>query len=151
MEGLTIGRLAREGRVNVETIRYYERRGLLPTPPRTGSNYRIYTTEAVLLVRFIKRAQQLGFTLQEIKELIALRESGSRRRSEVRAVAETKMRDIDQKLVQLQAMRSALHSLIETCACKGRLACPIIEALDDPRDAVGQERPIAPRRRNARH
>lgn len=137
MEGLKVGEVAKQAGVNLQTIHYYERRGLLPKPPRTGSNYRVYTTDAVLLVRFIKRAQELGFTLKEIKELIALRDGGSRRRSEVRTVAQTKMRDIDHKLARLQAMRSALDSLIETCACsEGRLACPIIEALTDPSDQL---------------
>lgn len=136
MEGLKVGEVAKQAGVNLQTIRYYERRGLLPKPPRTGSNYRAYPTDAVLLVRFVKRAQELGFTLKEIKELIALRVGRSRGRSEVRAVAESKMRDIDQKLARLQAMRNALYSLIETCACgEGRLTCPILEALNDPSEA----------------
>lgn len=140
MEGLKVGEVAKQAGVNLQTIHYYERQGLLPKPPRTGSNYRAYPTDAVLLVRFIKRAQELGFTLKEIKELIALRDGGSRRRSEVRAVAETKMRDIDQKMARLQAMRSALYSLIETCACgKERLACPILEALADPSDPLPED------------
>lgn len=140
MEGLKVSEVAKQAGVNLQTIHYYERRGLLPKPPRTGSNYRAYPTDAVLLVRFIKRAQELGFTLKEIRELIALRDSRSRRRSEVRAVAETKMRDIDQKLTRLRAMRNALHSLIETCACgTGRLACPIFEALDDPSDPLPED------------
>lgn len=137
MNGLTTGTVAKRAGVNVETMRYYERRGLLQKPPRTLSNYRLYSNDTVRRVRFIKRAQELGFTLKEINELIALRDAKSQRRSEVRAVAETKIRDIDQKLARLQAMRSALHSLIETCACgKGRLACPILEALNDPSDEL---------------
>lgn len=133
MDGLKVGQVAARAGVNLQTIHYYERRGLLPRPPRTGSNYRAYPTDAVLLVRFIKRAQELGFTLKEIQELIALRDGGSRRRGEVRLVAQAKVRDIDQKLARLQAMRSALDRLLEACACReGRLTCPIIEALNDP-------------------
>jgi Cu(I)-responsive transcriptional regulator len=141
MDGLKVGEVAKLAGVNLQTIHYYERRGLLPKPPRTGSNYRAYPTDAVLLVRFIKHAQELGFTLNEIKELSALRDGRSRRRSEVRAAAETKLRDIDQKLARLQAMRSALSSLIESCACgRGRLACPILEALDDPSNPLSEDR-----------
>lgn len=140
MNRLKIGIVAKEAGVNLQTIRYYERRGLLPKPPRTSSNYRAYPADAVLLVRFIKRAQELGFTLKEIKELIALRDGRRRPRSEVRAVAETKMRDVDQKLTRLQAVRNALHSLIETCACgTGRLACPILEALGDFSDPLQED------------
>lgn len=137
MNGFKVGEVAKRTGVNPQTIHYYERRGLLPKPPRTESNYRAYPEDAVLRVRFIRRAQELGFTLKEIKELIALRDAGSLRRSEVRAVAETKMRDIDRKLARLQAMRSALYGLVETCACEnGRLVCPILEALDDPSDQL---------------
>ena len=81
MEGLKVGQVAKQAGVNLQTIHYYERRGLLPKPPRTGSNYRAYPTDAVLLVRFIKSAQELGFTLKEIKELIALRDGRSRSRT----------------------------------------------------------------------
>src|SRR5437667_2478865 len=73
MEALTRGALAQQGRVNAETIRYYERRGLLPKPPRTPSGYRVFSSDAVRRVRFIKRAQGLGFSLKEIKALLALR------------------------------------------------------------------------------
>lgn len=140
MEGLKVGEVAKQAGVNPQTILYYERRKLLPRPPRTSSNYRTYPSDAVLLVRFIKRAQELGFTLEEIRELIALRDGRNRRRNEVRAVAENKVRDIDRKLARLQAMRSALYGLIETCVCgKERLACPILEALDDPSDPLPED------------
>lgn len=140
MNGLKVGEVANQAGVNLQTIHYYEHRGLLPKPPRTSSNYRAYPVDAVLLVQFIKRAQELGFTLKEIKELIALRDGRSRPRHEVRAVAEIKMRDVDRKLTRLQAMRNALHSLIETCACgTGRPACPILEALGDPGDPLQED------------
>lgn len=132
---LRIGAVASGAGVNIQTLRYYERRGLLEAPDRTASGYREYPSETVRLIRFIKRAQDLGFTLKEIEELIALRDGRGRKRSEVRALAEAKVRDIERKLAQLRAMQSALHTLVETCACRdGRPMCPILEALDDARE-----------------
>jgi Hg(II)-responsive transcriptional regulator len=129
---LRIGEVASGAGVNIQTLRYYERRGLLEAPDRTASGYREYPSETVRLIRFIKRAQDLGFTLKEIEELIALRDAKGRKRSKVQALAEAKVRDIDKKLAQLQAMRSALHTMVERCACRdGRPMCPILEALDD--------------------
>ena len=129
---LRIGEVAARAGVNIQTLRYYERRGLLEAPVRTASGYREYPSETVRLIRFIKRAQDLGFTLKEVEELIALRDAKGRKRSEVRSLAEAKMRDIDKKLAQLQAMRSALYTMVESCACRdGRPTCPILEALDD--------------------
>ena len=141
MSSMTIGQVAKLADVGVETLRFYEREGLIEEPPRRASGYRQYPTHTVDRVRFISRAKELGFTLKEIKELMSLRDGGGKRRGEVRAIAEAKMRDIDQKLARLQAMRSALYSLIETCACgTGRLACPILEALNDPSDQVPDDR-----------
>jgi len=133
---MKIGQAATRAGVSIDTLRYYERRGLLAEPQRRPSGYREYPEETVPIIRFIKRAQDLGFTLNEIEELISLRDGGDgRRRSAVRALAEAKMRDIDQKLARLQAMRSALFGLIESCACsRGRPACPILEALNDSAD-----------------
>jgi len=133
---MKIGQVATRAGVNIDTLRYYERRGLLAEPQRRPSGYREYPEETVPIIRFIKRAQDLGFTLNEIEELISLRDGGDgRRRSAVRALAEAKMRDIDQKLARLQAMRSALFGLVESCACsRGRPACPILEALNDSAD-----------------
>jgi Hg(II)-responsive transcriptional regulator len=129
---LRIGEVAARAGVNIQTLRYYERRGLLEVPQRTASGYREYPAETVRLIRFVKRAQDLGFTLKEVEELIALRDAKGRKRSEVRSLAEAKMRDIDKKLAQLQAMRSALFTMVESCACRdGRPTCPILEALDD--------------------
>ena len=88
--------------------------------------------ETARLIRFIKRAQDLGFTLTEIEELIALRDGNGRHRTEVRQLAEVRIRDIDEKLAQLQAMRGALSTLVESCACgQGQPTCPILEAFDD--------------------
>ena len=145
---MKIGQAATRAGVNVDTLRYYERRGLLAEPERRPSGYRDYPDETVPIVRFIKRAQDLGFTLNEIEELVGLRDgSNGKRRSEVRALAEAKIQDIDQKLARLQAMRSALSGLIKSCACTGgRPDCPILEALNDPADG----REVLQRKRNGK-
>ena len=129
---LRIGEVAAQAGVNVQTLRYYERRGLLEEPERRPSGYRTYAPEAVRLVRFIKRAQDLGFTLKEVHELLRLRESQPRSRTKVRELAEAKIRDIDEKTRHLRAIRKALTVLTDSCACRGSaLECPILEALDD--------------------
>lgn len=131
MKALKIGAVAQQAGVNLQTIHYYERRGLLPKPPRTESNYRAYPEDAVLRARFIRRAQELGFTLKEIKELLSLRAAPRARCADVRQRAETKVRDIDDKVRTLQAMRKALTELIGECSGKGRVSeCPILDALD---------------------
>lgn len=127
-----IGKVAAEAGVNIQTLRYYERRGILKEPPRTRSGYREYPPDTVRLIRFIKRAQDVGFTLDEIEDLLGLRVGGGRKRAEVRALAEAKVRDVDEKLRRLQAMKGALERLVETCACQdSERECPILEALDD--------------------
>lgn len=131
MTGLKVGEVARQVRVNLQTVRYYERRGLLPKPPRTESNYRAYPEDAVLRVRFVRRAQELGFTLKEIKELLSLRAAPRTRCGDVRKRAEVKVRDIDDKIRTLQAMRTALTKLMGACSRQGPVTqCPILEALD---------------------
>lgn len=131
MEGLKVGEVAKQAGVNLQTVRYYERRGLLPRAPRTGSNYRAYPEDAVRRVQFIKRAQELGFTLQEINELLSLRAAPQTRCADVRRRAQTKLRDIDDRVRTLQAMRKALTKLIGECSGKGPVTqCPILEALD---------------------
>jgi Cu(I)-responsive transcriptional regulator len=127
---MLIAQTAREAGVNAQTLRYYERRGLLPKPSRRGSGYRVYTADAVRLVRFIKRAQELGFSLDEVEALVRLR--GVRRgdRHRVRAIAERKIADIERKIGQLQSMRAALQRLVDSCHGSGAAECPIIEALN---------------------
>jgi Hg(II)-responsive transcriptional regulator len=133
---MRIGKVATEAGVNVQTLRYYERRGLLPEPERGNSGYRTYDPDTVRLVRFIKRPQELGFTLREIEDLIELRQS-PRRGAEVRAVAATKVMNIERRIGQLKAMRKALAGLVAACDCDGDTPrCPIIEALDDSAEAL---------------
>src|SRR2546426_12712443 len=122
--------LATRGGVNLETIRYYERTGLLAKPPRSGSGYRQFTLDSVRRVRFIKRAQELGFSLKEIKELLALRIAPGSTRADVRKRADTKMADIEEKIQHLRAMKKALVRLTETCCGSGPASdCPILESL----------------------
>lgn len=138
---MRIGEVAAAAGVNVHTLRYYERRGLLVAPPRTSAGYRRYPAEAVSIIRFIKRSQELGFTLTEIDELLRLRREKKRNRKEMRAIAAAKMNDIDEKLRRLAAMKSALSELYDACGCKNQaLDCPILEALDDPPRARRRKR-----------
>ena len=131
MNQLTIGELAKQGQVHIETIRYYERRGLLPEPLRAQSGYRVFSFDDVRRVRFIKRAQELGFSLKEIKELFALQSKPRATRADVRKRAEEKIADIDEKLRDLQAMKESLQRLTTTCSGRGPVSgCPILESFD---------------------
>jgi MerR family mercuric resistance operon transcriptional regulator len=131
MKSLTTGQLAKHAEVHIETIRYYERRGLLERPPRTDSGYRLYPKEAILRIRFIRHAQELGFSLQEIGELLCLRHDGKTPCSEVKKRADKKIQDIEQKLVLLRKMKNALMNLTKDCSGRGPVSqCPILEALE---------------------
>lgn len=131
MERLRTSDVAKQARVNVETLRYYERRGLLQKPPRTDSNYRVYSEDAVRRVRFIKRAQELGFSLKEVKELLSLRVTPGAGCADVLNRARLKIRDIDEKIRALKGMRNALSNLMAECSGKGPVTdCPILESLD---------------------
>ena len=126
---MKIGQLAQRAAVNLQTIRYYEREGLLPEPPRLSSGYRLYTDSMVRRVRFIKRAQEIGFSLAEIRELLSLRADGQR--NEVRAIAQAKIADIDDKMRTLKAMKTVLNRLTERCSgCGPATECPILESID---------------------
>jgi Hg(II)-responsive transcriptional regulator len=127
---MRIGTAAEQAGVNVQTLRYYERRGLLPRPPRRMSGYREFPDDAVRIVRFIKRAQDLGFTLDEVEELLRLQNDKRRDRARIRAVAQKRVRQIERKIAELQAMKQALAHLIHCCEEGSTLECPIIEALD---------------------
>ena len=124
---------AQQAGVNVQTIRYYERRGLLPSPPRRRSGYRELPEDTVRRVRFIKRAQELGFSLDEVAELLQLRAAKPRNRARVRAVAERRVQQIEEKIAELEALRKILRTLIHQCHEGATLDCPIIEAFERPR------------------
>lgn len=132
MNGLTIGAVARQAGVHIETLRYYERKGIVPRPPRTSSNYRVYPEDTVRRVRIVKRAQELGFSLNEIKELLALRATRGAKCDDVRRRALHKIEEIEQKVQTLQAMKDALRKLVKECASANAPVsdCPILEALD---------------------
>jgi MerR family transcriptional regulator, mercuric resistance operon regulatory protein len=124
---LTIGKLAQSAGVNVETIRYYQRVGLLEEPEKPAYGYRYYPPDTVARIRFIKRAQQLGFTLKEISELLSL---GDGRCTDIQALAEQKRDKIDQQIGDLQAMREVLSNLIEACQSdRSSDHCSVIDAL----------------------
>jgi len=130
MNGLTIGEVAKRAQVHIETLRYYERRGLLASPLRSKSNYRQYTDDIVRRVRFIKAAQALGFSLKEIKELLSLRAAPQASCTDIRTRTETKITDIDAKIDWLIAMKQALSRLVEECSTNGPLTdCAILAAL----------------------
>lgn len=131
MATLTTGQVAKSAHVNIETIRYYERRGLIPEPPRRESGYRQYSQDTVTRIRFIKHAQELGFSLREIQELLSLRLDPTAPAIEVRNRAEQKVQDIDKKIQALQNMKHSLLHLIGQCNGQGTVNdCPIIEALE---------------------
>lgn len=129
---LTIGQLAGRAGVNIQTVRYYERRGLMPRPARTGAGYRQYRPEAANRLRFIRRAQDLGFSLEEIAELLALRVKHASACAPVEARAWAKIAIVDRKIDELQRMKRTLRRL--AAACKAREStsdCPILEALEE--------------------
>ncbi len=134
MNRLTIGELAKRGGVNLETIRYYERLGLLPAPPRNSSGYRAFPETTVRRIRFIKQAQELGFSLKEIDELLTLRIAPGSTRADVRERAEAKITNIEEKIRSLRSMKKALESLTATCCGDGAASdCPILESLSSER------------------
>ena len=135
MKPLTIGQIARQAGVGVETVRFYERQGLLAGPARTASGYRQYTEDVVDRLRFIRRAKELGFTLKEIAELLALRLDPETSCGEVRGRAKAKIDDIEAKIRDLQRMRQALDKLVASCRGRGPIsACPILDALDNEKE-----------------
>jgi len=131
MDGLTIGDVAKEAKVNIETLRYYERRGLLARPARSTSNYRLYAEDTVRRVRFIKGAQELGFSLKEILELLSFRAEPQSSCGDIRERAAAKITDIEAKIASLQAMKRALSKLVAECSGSGPITeCPILESFD---------------------
>jgi Hg(II)-responsive transcriptional regulator len=130
---MRIGEVARRAAVNIQTLRYYERRGLLRAPARLQSGYRAYDDDAVAVVRFIRHAQELGFTLADIDELLHLAHGGPERCAAVRALATAKIAELDRKIASLAAMRRSLERLVKTCTRPhDRRECPLLDALEEP-------------------
>lgn len=128
---LRTGEVAEQCGVNLQTIRYYEREGLLPKPPRLRSGYRLFPDASVRRIQFIKRAQALGFTLAEIRDLLTLRVDKVRDREDVRAIAKARLQEIESKIASLQAMHSALKHIAGQCKGHGPAdECPILTAID---------------------
>jgi MerR family mercuric resistance operon transcriptional regulator len=127
--GMTIGRLAKEAGVNVETVRYYQRRGLLDEPQKPTGGHRRYQTSVLKRIEFIRRAQALGFSLAEVETLLKYSDGASWK--ETRQIAETKVESLNAHIAQLRKMRDSLKALIDkSVAGKGKGTCPIIKALD---------------------
>ena len=128
--GLQIGALARQSRCNVETIRYYERVGLLPAPPRSAARYRLYEAADVRRLAFVRRARELGFTLDQVRALLALsaKHSGDAC-AEVRDLAAAHLAEVRTKIADLRAMERVLTDAVRQCAAGELPGCPIIDAL----------------------
>lgn len=133
----TIGKAARAANLSIDTVRFYERSGLLKPPPRTAGGYRLYRQDDIDRLRFIHRAKALGFTLEEIAQLLQLNDGKGRRR-DVKAIAARRLEALDEKLAELTRIRHALAHRVHACDAEGPLAgCPIIAAL------IGDESPDA--------
>jgi DNA-binding transcriptional MerR regulator len=136
------GEVAARAGVNVQTLRYYERRGLLPEPERQESGYRRYGPEAIRTVRFIKRAQQLGFDLRDAEVLLALAAGGPHNCDAARELAEAKIVELDQRIADLRSMRASLGRLAATCARpRSERDCPLLDSIEQaaaPGDGHGR-------------
>ena len=131
MEIFTIGQLAKKANVNSETIRFYERKGLLPEPPRNKSGHRQYSVKDLRRTEFIKRTQSLGFSLQEISDLLSLRVESGKTCADVKQRVKAKLIDVEEKIKTLKRMREVLQRLEADCPGKGSLNdCPILETLE---------------------
>jgi len=139
MRELTVGKVAERAGVGVETVRFYERKGLVeqPSKPRSGG-FRVYPQEVVRRIRFIRKAQELGFSLREINELLVLQNSPLTECGDVRERAEIKLDEIDHKIAELKRIRGVVKQLIAECPGEGGLeVCAIINALITPEDPAG--------------
>jgi len=131
MKPMTIGQVAKQAGVGIETIRFYERQGLLQAPLRKLSGYRLFSKDILLRLRFIRRAKELGFSLKEISELLNLQDDPEATRADVKRHAEAKLVDIEAKIADLQRMKKSLKKLTALCPGHGPLAgCPILDSLN---------------------
>ncbi len=135
MRPMTIGRLAVAAGVGVETVRFYERRGLIQQPPKpSGAGFRVYPEETERRIRFIRQGQELGFSLREIQELLSLRADPAANSADVHKRATAKLAEVNRKITELERIRTALETLIGACPGGGALgACSIMDALGGQR------------------
>lgn len=152
---MTIGELAEAAGVGVETIRFYERKGLIDRPRRPPSGFRRYDDQMPRRIRFIRHAQELGFSLREIRELLDLRVDPDVSCADVKTKAVAKVAEVDDKLASLTRMRDTLLAITQSCAGEGPTAdCPILDALDEPQSTGNTDRgtdAVAPRERRSNH
>lgn len=143
MKGLSISQVAKEANVNIETIRYYERCGLIPEPPRSESGYRLFPLETVERIKFIKRTQELGFTLSEIKKLLMITDNEKDFDSEeILHFATQKIHEIESKIRDLQIIKSSLEDSSAKCPASGCPInkCPIIQKLSKGSEGNGKKK-----------
>lgn len=127
---MKIGELSRRAEVPIDTVRYYERQGLLPAPERQASGYRKYHSDDVTRLQFVRRAKALGFTLKEIQELLALSDHRDDDMADLKAATNDKLADVNRKIAELTRIRDGLETLVEACPGHGALKhCPILHAL----------------------
>jgi Hg(II)-responsive transcriptional regulator len=133
--------VAKHAGVNVETLRYYERRGLLPMPAREGSGYRAYSSDAVRVVRFVKRAQELGFSLDEVEALLDLADGGPDACEAVQSLTVQRIAELDRRIADLQAMRGSLQRLLATChRPRNDRECPLIRSIETAAERRGDSK-----------
>lgn len=135
MPSLSIGQVAKQSGVSVETIRFYERKGLLEEPPRKASGYRLYSGESIKQLAFIRQAKVLGFSLTQISELLSLQMDPSKDCGHIQGLAREKLQEVEQKIESLSRIKEALQTLIEQCPGEGPMDnCPILDALNINQD-----------------
>ncbi len=139
---MKIGEVAKAAGVGIDAVRFYERQGLLPEPARRPSGYREYSSDAVVDLRFIKRAKELGFSLKEISELLSIEREPAATAGDIKQLAEEKLADLDDKIRSLQRMKRALRKVAESCPGSGPTSdCSILQSLsNDGRNRKGAKK-----------
>ncbi|BCH24757.1 MerR family transcriptional regulator [Mesorhizobium sp. L-8-3] len=144
VKGLRRAELARRTGCNLETVRYYEKIGLLPEPPRTAAGYRSYDTGHERRLRFVLRARDLGFSIDEVRELLRLVDERDQPCAEARTLAADHLADVCAKIADLKRMERVLEEMVAQCDDGARPECPLIEALFQEQSAISRERPRRP-------
>lgn len=132
MNSFTVGVLAREAKINIETVRFYERIELMPEPKRKESRYRIYDENDLARLKFIVRAKELGFTLREIKELLLFKVDSQSKCGDIKTIADSKISNIEEKIQDLNKIKNHLKLLVNQCVNEKISSddCPIVKALE---------------------